>query len=157
MMKWLKRWIAWLIAGQALWLFASKPALKKKLAAAQWTDKIKLVFDELVTFNKWLLDSIDLTKLKSDLAFRVEHLQEEVNDLTNNRSWLNQDKLNQWISYLKTTTEQLKSDVTIYVTDLDEKHQLTTKLWTLNNHIGELQSKLTEEVVAPTPTTKTSK
>jgi hypothetical protein len=69
-----------------------------------------------------------LTKVKSDIAFRVEHLQEEVNDLTNQWSGLNQDKLNQWVDYLKTTTESLKTDVTSYVTDLDEKHQLTEKL-----------------------------
>jgi len=144
MMKWLKRWIAWLIAWQALWLFAGKPALKKKLAAAQGTDKVKLVFDELVKFNKWLVDSVDLTKLKGDIAFRVEHLQDEVNQLTNNRSGLNQDKLNQWISYLKTTTEQLKSDVGSYVQNLDEKHQLTDKLTSLWEHITTLQSKISE-------------
>lgn len=149
MMKWLKWWIIWLLAWQAIGLFASKPALKKKFATAQWTDKAKVVFDELVSFNKWLIESIDLTKVKSDIAFRVEHLQEEVSDLTNQWSGLNKDKLNQWIDYLKATTEQLKTDVTSYVGDLDEKHQLTEKLWTLKDHISKLQSKLTE-----TPETK---
>lgn len=144
MMKWLKWWIMWLLVGQALWIFVAKPALKKKFAAAQWTDKVRVVFDELVAFNKWLIESIDLTKVKSDIAFRVEHLQEEISDLTTQRSDLSQDKLEQWISYLKTTTDGLKTDVTSYVTDLDEKHQLTDKLWTLKEHINRLQSKLTE-------------
>lgn len=143
-MKWLKRWIAWLIAGQALWLFASKPALKKKLAAAQWTDKVKLVFDELVNFNKWLIESVDLTKVKSDIMFRVEHLQEDIDRLSAEYSTLSKDKVNEWISYLKTTTEQLKTDVTEYVWDLNEKHQLTDKLTTLKDHIGQLQSKINE-------------
>lgn len=134
----------WLLVGQALWIFVAKPALKKKFAAAQWTDKVRVVFDELVAFNKWLIESIDLTKVKSDIAFRVEHLQEEISDLTTQRSDLSQDKLEQWISYLKTTTDGLKTDVTSYVTDLDEKHQLTDKLWTLKEHINRLQSKLTE-------------
>lgn len=144
MMKWLKRWIAWLIAGQALWLFASKPALKKKLAAAQWTDKVKLVFDELVNFNKWLIESVDLTKVKSDIRFRIEHLQEDIDKLGAEYSTLSKDKINEWISYLKTTTEQLKTDVTEYVWDLNEKHQLTEKLTTLKDHIGQLQSKIDE-------------
>lgn len=143
-MKWLKRWIAWLIAGQALWLFASKPALKKKLAAAQWTDKVKLVFDELVNFNKWLIESVDLTKVKSDIRFRIEHLQEDIDKLGAEYSTLSKDKINEWISYLKTTTEQLKTDVTEYVWDLNEKHQLTEKLTTLKDHIGQLQSKINE-------------
>lgn len=144
MMKWLKWWIAGLLVWQALGLFASKPSLKKKLATAEGTDKVKVVFDELVNFNKWLIESIDLTKVKSDIAFRVEHLQDEVSQLTNQWSWLNQDKINQWISYLKVTTEQLKSDVGTYVQDLDEKHQLGEKLTKLKDHISELQSKLTE-------------
>ena len=127
-----------------MWIFVAKPALKKKFAAAQWTDKVKVVFDELVIFNRWLIESIDLTKVKSDIAFRVEHLHEEISDLTTQRSDLSQDKLEQWISYLKTTTDGLKTDVTSYVTDLDEKHQLTDKLWILKEHINRLQSKLTE-------------
>lgn len=144
MMKWLKRWILWLITWQALWLFASKPALKKKLAAAHWTDKITVVFDELVSFNKGLVESIDLSKLKSDIAFRMEHLQDEVNHLTSNRSELSQDKISQWVSYLKTTTDQLKSDIGSYVENLDEKHQLTEKLSSLWEHISTLQSKISE-------------
>jgi len=143
-MKWLKWWLLWLLAGQALGLFVSKPELKAKLHQAQWVDKIKIVMDELIEFNKWLIDSVDLMKVKSDLAFRVERLQDDIGQLTSHWSELNQDKLRQWIDYLKTTTEQLKSDVASYVQDLDEKHQLTEKLWTLKEHISELQSKVTE-------------
>lgn len=145
-MKWLKGlkwWIAGLIAGQALWLFASKPGLKHKLAQAQWTDKIKLVFDELVSFNKWLIESIDLSNLKSDLAFRIEHLQEDITDLTTNWSELSQEKLEQWANYLQSTTDQLKTDVTSYVQDLDEQHSLTEKLSALGEHITQIKSNIT--------------
>jgi uncharacterized protein YicC (UPF0701 family) len=141
-MKWLKRWIIGLLAGQAIGLFASKPALKKKLATAEGADKVKVVFDELVDFNKWLITSIDLTKLKADLAFRVEHLQEEIEQLTTQWSDLSQEKIQQWIGYLKTTTDELKNDVGEYVQDLDEKHQLTTKLTKLKDHITDLQTKV---------------
>lgn len=144
MLKWLKWWIIWLLAGQAVALFASKPALRKKFTTAQGSDKLKLVFDELVTLNKGLIESIDLTKLKGDLAFRIEHLQEDINQLTTQWSTLSKEKIQQWIAYLKTNTDQLKTDVWNYVQDLDEKHQLTEKLTTLKNHITELQTKIAE-------------
>jgi hypothetical protein len=41
-----------LVVGQALGLFAAKPSLKKKFAAAQGADKAKLVFDEIIKLNK---------------------------------------------------------------------------------------------------------
>jgi gas vesicle protein len=89
-----------------------------------------------------LITSIDLTKLKADLAFRVEHLQEEIEQLTTQWSDLSQEKIQQWIGYLKTTTDELKNDVGEYVQDLDEKHQLTTKLTKLKDHITDLQTKV---------------
>lgn len=143
-MKWIKWWIAGLLVWQAISLFATKPHLKKKLATAEWTDKIKVVFDELVTFNKWLIDSIDISKLKWDIVFRIEHLQDDINKLSSEWNNLNQEKITQRINYLKDSTDNLKSDVGTYVQDLDEKHQLTEKLSKLKEHINTLQSKLQE-------------
>jgi len=125
-------------------LFASKPALKKKLSNAQGADKVKVVFDELVAFNTELVQSIDWEKIQGDISFRIEHLQEDITKLGEEWATLTKEKADLWIEQLSTTTDQIKADIQQYVTDLDQKHQLTEKLTTLGEHITKLKTKVSE-------------
>lgn len=66
MLKWLKWWALWLLAGELIYMFRKDDKFRSAVSGAQWVDKLKEIGKWLIDFNKWVWD--DLKASTADLS-----------------------------------------------------------------------------------------
>lgn len=148
----LKWWVAAFVLWQVATLFYKDKWFKDKISEAKWTDKLKLVFDELVELNKKMFNDIKdydysakVEDFKSFFETEKQNIENKIKELSEKFNDLNETQVKPFIQDIEARVQALTQIVSEKVSDVNEKYKLEEKISLLKDKINEIKNKVSEK------------
>lgn len=160
MLRWLKWWALWLLAGELIYMFRKDDKFRKNVTDAQWVDKLKEIGKWLIDFNKWVWDDLQkatadlwnnetVADFKSKFADEYEVVRTEIDKLsTKAKGYKDQPEVQKIINETEAKLEERKKLAAEKYSELNEKYHFDDKIDWLISKLEKTKEDLNKDSAA---------
>ena len=141
-----------LVVATAIWetvaSYYKDEKFKEKLGKAEWFDKLKVIFNNLVDVNKGFLEKVKLVDYKGTYIEYKDYAESKLNDINIKLDELKQklvsakdEKILPFVKELEGKLNEYKKEIEEKVEDVKEKIKLEEKIKIVKSKIEEVKGK----------------
>ena len=157
MLRWLKWWALWLLAGELIYMFRKDDKFRTTVSDAQWVDKLKEIGKWLVDFNKWVWNDLKhatanlsenetVINFKEKFSGEYDMIAKEIDKLSEKASeYKNNPEVQKVIESTETKLEEWKKIAIAKYEELNKEHHFDEKIDVLISKLEKVKENLNKE------------
>ena len=157
MLRWLKWWALWVLAGELIYMFRKDDKFRTAVSDAQWVDKLKEIGKWLMDFNKWVRDDLKdatanlsenetVVDFKAKFAGEYDMIAKEIDKLSSKATeYKNNPELQKVIESTETKLQEWKKIAVAKYEALNKEHHFDEKIDVLISKLEKAKENLSKE------------